>query len=781
LIYVSTSILPYADYAELYLELGFSPLPLPVGKKKSPPTGYTGYDGKDVTAEDVAIWIEQMPDGNIALRLPRGTIGIDVDAYKGPAQLAKWEKLVSDLGELPETSSCSSRDDGISGIRFYRVPVDYVAEDMGIAGEVIQHHHRYAVVPPSIHPDTKNEYTWADGMMRGVDELPELPQAWLDALRKSAKTTRSKSTSAGFPSGYTNPHIPELVRNGIPDGVNQETTLRDVAWKLACDGVSRDEALTTYRTIASKTKLTNPAWAWSEEDFSRHYDRAVKKVASNEPSNEDIFTGELTDALLAERFTDDVLDGRYCWASGLGWMKWDGKRWSHAPDEAVKEECRQWVKTRTQEAARAAAETDDIKGNLRRANDWLRIQAKSRIEAIVSLSRGIVLRAGSEFDDKPDYLNAANGIVDLRTGDLLPHNPSYLLTRLADTDYRPGAEHQDWTSAMEALPDDVRAWYLARLGQAITGYTTPDDMMIVQQGTGANGKSTVMAAIQAAIGDYYHVVSHRALLADASTHPTELMDFRGARMSVLEETPEEGRLSVTRLKMLVGTPQITARRIHQDAVTFNASHSLFINTNYRPLVDQTDHGTWRRLALVVFPYKYVKKEKIKGDNDREGDAQLRERLRTGKEQREAVLGSLVEYAVAWYKNGKMMPELPEKVEEDTQAWRKESDLILSYADERLVFDAGKHVTAKDLLADFNEWLQGKNMRAWGDKTFSQRFGDHELAQEHHAEKKFTARKPGLSRSANSFDKPTEHYHAWFGVSFLDEPTDQKQEWQSKGI
>jgi putative DNA primase/helicase len=115
-----------------------------------------------------------------------------------------------------------------------------------------------------------------------------------------------------------------------------------------------------------------------------------------------------------------------------------------------------------------------------------------------------------------------------------------------------------------------------------------------------------MSGVQAVLGDYFLLASDRIMIADPSAHPTELMDLRGARLALIEETPEEGRLSVNRLKKVVGNPSITARRIRQDPVTFPATHTLFISTNYRPIVEETDHGTWRRLACLRFPYLFRK-------------------------------------------------------------------------------------------------------------------------------------------------------------------------------
>jgi hypothetical protein len=49
--------------------------------------------------------------------------------------------------------------------------------------------------------------------------------------------------------------------------------------------------------------------------------------------------------------------------------------------------------------------------------------------------------------------------------------------------------HPDWTAALEAVSADIHGWYQVRLGQAITGYTTPDDVLLAWLGDGENGKN----------------------------------------------------------------------------------------------------------------------------------------------------------------------------------------------------------------------------------------------------------------------------------------------------
>jgi len=175
-------------------------------------------------------------------------------------------------------------------------------------------------------------------------------------------------------------------------------------------------------------------------------------------------------------------------------------------------------------------------------------------------------------------------------------------------------------------------------------------------------------------GEHATIVPDRVLLSNPGDHPTELMTLRGARLALLEETPEARHLNVKRLKDVLGTPQMTARLIRRDSVTWTATHSLFVSTNYRPRVEETDHGTWRRLALVTFPHTYRKPGvKLRGPNDLRGDPTLRERLKDGGDGRHgAVLAWLVTGARRWYENGQVMPVPPATVADDTRGWRHDS-------------------------------------------------------------------------------------------------------------
>jgi putative DNA primase/helicase len=199
---------PYRDAARSYFEAGWSPIPLPHEEKSPPPSKFngktqmfTGVGGVYVTEEHLKVWLGikgraqagklSFAPGNVALRLPPGVLGIDIDAYgekKGAETLAAAEE---EWGTLPPTWVSTSKDDGVSGIRLYRIPpgLKWPGQlPQGGGVELIRWDHRFMVVAPSIHDKTKMPYRWLreveevdlDGesifkLVESEDEFPDAP------------------------------------------------------------------------------------------------------------------------------------------------------------------------------------------------------------------------------------------------------------------------------------------------------------------------------------------------------------------------------------------------------------------------------------------------------------------------------------------------------------------------------------------------------------------------------------------------------------------------------
>jgi hypothetical protein len=166
---------------------GWPPLPLPPQAKSPPPEGRTGATGVDMTLDEIraAQW-----DGNIGVRMPVDVVGLDFDLYK-PGGRETLALLIAECDPLPPTMvSHSGRNDG-SGIRYFRAPAG-MPWIKGLPGlDMIYHGYRYAVVAPSQHPDGR-VYGWWDEQAEDrltapplVEDLPELPWAWVAALSRA--------------------------------------------------------------------------------------------------------------------------------------------------------------------------------------------------------------------------------------------------------------------------------------------------------------------------------------------------------------------------------------------------------------------------------------------------------------------------------------------------------------------------------------------------------------------------------------------------------------------
>lgn len=842
---------PYAAVAEAMWKAGWrGVLPLPRGKKHAPPEGWTGNGAPYPSYADVYTWLETAREqaNSICVRMPETVVGIDIDDYPGKPGRQTFLKLCSELNAPPPTWRSTARGlDNESGIRFYRVPAGLHFRG-GFPGiEIIQKVHRYAVVWPSINPDAGGaRYRWIDPSGRlvdafpRVDELPELPEAWLQAIISSGAFTEAAELSLGevgdwlrqtrqgapcakvrnslkvfteqlqgrgsrsrhdiamdatrtliayggeghagareavgslmkvFVEEVTRPGKGGIVRDedeawkeiknlaygavrlaaakhALPETFDPECMMwdetpdwvgpvsprgngvpRSVATPPVGPAVADGPAKETSKTVRTSTEgveREDTASPPVEASPAPAAPAAVPEVAQvtvrDDVAPERTYESMFTEAHLAERVAEHVMKHRFCWTKALGWLGWNGRQWEERPTEDVTEAVRMYFLDWFTEEVKAQAAAE------RRKAISMQLSA-AKIGNITGLCRGLVQRRAADFDGDPNILNVRNGVVDLRTGELHRHDPARAITKCTEVSYHPAARHKDWTAALDALPVDVAEWYKVRIGQALTGYMTSDDALIVMQGGGENGKSTLNGTIGAMLGSYFVLVSDRVLLANPSDHPTELMDLMGARLALVEETPEARHLNVARLKKVVGTPRITARRIRMDDVTFEATHSLFLSTNYRPIVAETDHGTWRRLQLCVFPYTFKPSGAYLQPGQKHGDPTLRERLlasvrRDGPAAR-AALAWAIEGARAWYEAGQVMPKPPAEVDRDTHAWRAESDQVLSYIVDRLEFDPDSSILSSDLLADFNGWLNSSGAKPWGERVLASRFGTHD--------------------------------------------------------
>lgn len=212
---------PFADAALDYFDRGYFPLPLPAGEKWPPPGRFTGGAGRYPNASQLVEWIAERPTGNIALRLSPDVVGVDVDHYrkgdKDKRGLDQLATLEAELGPLPPTMMSTSRTNG-SGVRLFRIApgisIGAIAADI----DTIRSGHRYVVVSPSTNPDNDGAaYGWLHSLTGEelaepwhVDELPPLPDAWVERFRSTNPAERTEGATSAEVVEFRAAHVERL-------------------------------------------------------------------------------------------------------------------------------------------------------------------------------------------------------------------------------------------------------------------------------------------------------------------------------------------------------------------------------------------------------------------------------------------------------------------------------------------------------------------------------------------------------------------------------------------
>jgi len=395
------------------------------------------------------------------------------------------------------------------------------------------------------------------------------------------------------------------------------------------------------------------------------------------------------------------------------WLAWDGMRWvidqTGEPERAVKAVARAVTRRAAEELAIAGDDDAQAKAALRSA---LRLESAAAVRGTLALAGtelGIAV-APERLDAHPRLLNVTNGVIDLDTDELLPHDRDLLLTKLAPAAYDPHARAPQFEAFLERIqPDpDMRAFLARLLGHGLEGRVV-EHLLPVLWGKGANGKSTLITAVMGALGDYA-ITTDPALLIDRGfeAHPTGVANLAGCRVAFTHETDNQRRLAEGTVKRLTGGDRIKARRMREDFWEFEPSHSLFMVTNHRPTVQGDDEGIWRRLRLVPFT------ERIPDD---EQDGHLPDKLAA---ERDGILSWLMRGHAEWCRAG-LAP--PETVTEATAAYRQDEDALARFLDQRCLVHSAVSVQSTALYTEWSTWCATEGVPPGSQTAFSRAMGD----------------------------------------------------------
>ncbi|MFM9535725.1 phage/plasmid primase, P4 family [Lysinibacillus sp. IITD104] len=476
------------------------------------------------------------------------------------------------------------------------------------------------------------------------------------------------------------------------DSMFRETSLMRDKW----DRIHFSDTGETYgeRTIAEAISSTTTTVLDHQNDnefsFSFHSDEVVAEEVEK-PARK----FKLTDLGNAERIAYEY--GHVIrYIPSVGWYIWNGKYWEF--DEKGK------LHRIVAKVVRKLGESDD-----ETEQKWARHCEKHNVrESAIKDLKVLVPGDRSDFDQHKYLLNVANGVVDLKTGKLQPHDRELKLTKITNISFDENAKCPNWLAFLDQIfmGDKELSEYMQRLiGYSLTGDISEQIMMFLVGG-GSNGKSTFINTIKDLVGEYGKQAKADTFIKKKETGANnDIARLVGSRFVSAIESEEGEKLSESFVKQITGGEPVLARFLRQEYFEYIPEFKVFFTTNHKPIIGGLDEGIWRRVKLIPFDLNLPAHKR---------DKKLPEKLSL---EMSGILNWAIEGCLKWQKDGLIEPAVVAKA---TGNYKEDMDILGPFLAECCYVDKANEnikIEAKELYNVYDSFGYKSGERTVSNRSF----------------------------------------------------------------
>lgn len=355
---------------------------------------------------------------------------------------------------------------------------------------------------------------------------------------------------------------------------------------------------------------------------------------------------ELNDSGRAERLKTAFPDA-LIYVPNRGWACWDGCKYAFEEGKAGADQIAGRLSELLEEEAEAVSFVNErVCAGLYRqelplgdlnwpsnASSTLRDHARrcgnmsARRNALAALE-SLVSVPGNQLDTAPHLLTLKNGVIDLDAFVRTPAFPrqrrqtpeemgkwaaafhrlgrrEHRPTKAAGVAYDPTAKCPNWRAFLQLIqPDEQIRHCLQRCLGAMLHGSNEAQVALMFRGGGGNGKSTLLRALEAVLGNYAVPCPVQLFLqgppAQAGRATPEEMAMPGARLVIASEPGVTDTLSGKAIKAFTGGDKRTARGLHKDPFSYRPGAIPVLQFNRTPRIVEEDEGLRRRLVFLPF-------------------------------------------------------------------------------------------------------------------------------------------------------------------------------------
>lgn len=414
------------------------------------------------------------------------------------------------------------------------------------------------------------------------------------------------------------------------------------------------------------------------------------------------------------------------------WVLWDGQKWEQTSGtgrrawRAVKKRQQSYVKQLGDQVASAKARGDDkeesrLKAVLREWKNHAKSSGTNRgadnaLRAAQSLS-GVVVKP-TMFDSNERLLGVANGVIELnpdgaalrevRREDYVTRNTGVpyvsLVDQMADPELKRGVELlRHYLDTF--IPDmELRAFVQKTLGYCLLGRNSERLVIFLYGGT-STGKSTLLEAVMAALGEYASSIRPEMLMGQQRKDLNPELAYALPRRIVTTSEAGAAKLNAEAFKRITGSDEISVElKGSNEIIRRVPAFTPVFATNHPPEVEKVDDGAMRRVMTIPF-----NEQVARGGEDHSASEELRNHGHA------AVLAWLVEGWNAYAQEGLSPEKWPDAVKKETDEFITELDQVKEFADETFIADRDAFITSEEIHSLFVQWcgaVPGREAISW---------------------------------------------------------------------
>ncbi len=408
---------------------------------------------------------------------------------------------------------------------------------------------------------------------------------------------------------------------------------------------------------------------------------------------------------------------QYCYDHAAGdWHQWAGHHWQLDKKNKHRDDAKKLYKIYQNEAHeyRKEAKNEQNSAKQKDLNDKAdvlstgakRLMRPPGTKAVLYYAEPSLGITGEEWDKHPYILPVANGIIDLKTGKLLPGEQDLYMKTYTPVSYDPNRPYPKYfiQAINTYFPDKKMQEYIQRVfGMALIGEQIEHKLFIFHGPGGRNGKDSLLESVSSCLGPLAGTVSPEALLSqtysrDASAPSPHLMALKGKRLAWCAEINKKRDFDTAVVKSLTGGNPIIARPPYgKRNVEFDPSHTLFMAVNDLPSVSDNDPAFWKRVHKIDFTAQFVDNPVLK--NEYQVDQDFKRKMMSDPE---GILKWLVAGCLEYLRIG-LKP--PARVLNAVSSYKQTQDTFTRFQAECIEPCIGVKLRAGIAFDNYESWCQ----------------------------------------------------------------------------